>query len=184
VRGKPEPTLDAHVSSQKPFGLRTYFHGAPTKKGIRRPIKLYGAQKISWIDRSVIERNDAWVNEWKVLLSAVQGTSSAVETRFLSNPIIAGPGEACTETYLVAGHFSSERAAKRYATYLRTRFARFLVSLRKAAQHVSRDTFAFIPDVPLTRNWTDAELYKRYGLTMEEIAFIEDTVAPMEPRDD
>ncbi len=55
---------------------------------------------------------------------------------------------------------------------------RFLVSLRKATQHATRDVYAFVPDVPLDRDWTDAALYKRYGLSPEEIEFIESQVAP------
>jgi len=110
-------------------------------------------------------------------MTAVQGTSAAVETKFLSKPIIAEPGSACTETYLVAGHFDNETAAANYATYLRTRFVRFLVSLRKATQHATRDVYSFVPDLPLDQEWTDAKLYKRYGLTEEEIALIESQVA-------
>jgi site-specific DNA-methyltransferase (adenine-specific) len=121
--------------------------------------------------------NPVWVDEWKVLMTAVQGTSAAVETKFLSKPIVAEPGTACTETYLVAGHFGSETEAVNYVKYLRTRFVRFLVSLRKATQHATRDVYAFVPDLPPTREWTDAKLYKRYELTEAEIAFIESQVA-------
>lgn len=110
-------------------------------------------------------------------MTAVQGTSAAVETKFLSKPILAGPGTACTETYLVAGRFATEQEANRYAMYLRTRFVRFLVSLRKSTQHATRDVYAFVPDVPLDRDWTDALLYERYGLADDEIAFIESQVA-------
>lgn len=110
-------------------------------------------------------------------MTAVQGTSAAVETKFLSKPIVAGPGTACTETYLVAGHFGTETEATNCAQYLRTRFVRFLVSLRKATQHATRDVYSFVPDLPLNREWTDAKLYKRYGLTETEIAFIESQVA-------
>ena len=110
-------------------------------------------------------------------MTAVQGTSAAVETKFLSKPIIAEPGTACTETYLVAGHFEDEETADNYAKYLRTRFVRFLVSLRKATQHATRDVYSFIPDLPLDKEWTDVKLYKRYGLTKEEVAFIESQVA-------
>jgi site-specific DNA-methyltransferase (adenine-specific) len=184
VRGKPESTLDARVSSRKPFGLPTNFHGAGSSKGLKRPVKLYGSQRVSWVERSVIEQNADWVDDWKVLTTAVQGTSAAVETKFLSNPIIAGPKEACTETYLVAGRFDNEKTAKRYAAYLRTRFVRFLVSLRKATQHANRGVYAFVPDIPLNRTWTVEKLYERYGLTPEEIAFIESTVQPMDAADE
>ncbi len=66
---------------------------------------------------------------------------------------------------------------RNYATYLRTRFVRFLVSLRKSTQDATRDVYAFVPDLPLDQEWTDAKLYKRYGLTKDEIAFIESQVA-------
>lgn len=177
VRAKGEQTLDTRVSSGKPFGLRTFFHGKPASKGLKKPVKLFGSQKISWVERSAITVNHAWIDDWKVLMTAVQGTSAAVETKFLSKPIIAEPGTACTETYLVAGHFDNEKIATNYASYLRTRFVRFLVSLRKATQHATRDVYAFVPDLPLDKEWTDAKLYKRYSLTKEEIAFIESQVA-------
>ncbi len=178
--GKPEATLDQRVSSRKPFGFPTNFHGADSPSGLKNPVKLYGSQRISWIARSDVRQNPDWIDDWKVLMTAVQGTSAAVETMFLSRPIIAGPGEACTETYLIAGRFDIKTKADRYATYLRTRFVRFLISLRKAAQHATKDVYAFVPDVPLNQNWTDEKLYQRYGLTKDEIAFIESTVRPME----
>lgn len=180
VRCKGERTLDARVSSGKPFGFRTFFHGKPNTTGLTEPVKLFGSQKVSWIERSAITTNPQWIDKWKVLMTAVQGTSAAVETKFLSKPIIAEPGTACTETYLVAGHFDNEASARNYASYLRTRFARFLVSLRKATQHATRDVYAFVPDLPLDQPWTDAKLYARYELTEEEIAFIEAQVAAHE----
>ncbi|MCB9967828.1 MAG: Eco57I restriction-modification methylase domain-containing protein [Geminicoccaceae bacterium] len=177
VRARGEPTLDARVTSRKPFGFPTNFHGRPNKVGLKDPIKLFGSQKISWIERSAITTNSHWIDEWKVLMTAVQGTSAAVETKFLSKPIIAEPGTACTETYLVAGHLDNEAAARNFAGYLRTRFVRFLVSLRKATQHATRDVYAFVPDLPLDQAWSDGNLYQRYGLTAEETAFIESQVA-------
>ena len=177
VRAKGERTLDSRVSSGKPFGLRTFFHGNSDSKGLKNPVKLFGSQKISWVEREDVVVNNDWIDEWKVLMTAVQGTSAAIETKFLSKPIIAEPGTACTETYLVAGHFDQETTAVNFAKYLRTRFVRFLVSLRKATQHATRDVYSFVPDLPLDQEWTDAQLYKRYKLTKEEIAFIESQVA-------
>lgn len=180
VRGKPEATLDVKVSSDKPFGLRTNYHGVASPKGLKRPIKFYGSRRISWVERDDVQQNQEWADQWKVLMSRVQGTSAAVETMFLSKPIISGPREACSETYIVAGHFDSKLKAERYAAYLETRFVRFLVSLRKSTQHAGRGVYAFIPDVPLGRKWTDSALYKRYGLNAGEIEFIESIVRPME----
>ena len=177
IRAKKEPTLDHRVSSGKPFGLRTFFHGISDFNNLNNPVKLFGSQKVSWVERKSITVKPEWIDEWKVLMTAVQGTSAAVETKFLSKPILTEPGTACTETYLVAGHFDNEGEAANYAKYLRTRFVRFLVSLRKATQHATRDVYSFVPDLLLNQEWTDANLYKRYGLTKEEVAFIESQVA-------
>ncbi|KRF31105.1 Eco57I restriction-modification methylase domain-containing protein [Yonghaparkia sp. Soil809] len=172
-----EQTLELRVSPGKPFGLRTFFHGRPSATGIEDPVRLYGSQRISYVDRSEIPQNADWVDDWKVFMTAVQGTSAAVETKFLSKPIVAEPGTASTETYLVAGRFKSEAEAQRYSAYLRTRFVRFLVSLRKSTQHANRDVYSFVPDLPQSEHWTDAKLYARYGLTKDEIAFLESQVA-------
>ncbi|QGH69788.1 Eco57I restriction-modification methylase domain-containing protein [Pseudactinotalea sp. HY158] len=177
VRALAEPTLDSRVSSRKPFGLPTNFHGKPRPTGLKAPVELFGSRRVSWVDRAEIPLNDSWVDEWKVLMTAVQGTSAAIETKFLSRPILAGPGTACSETYLVAGRFGIEEEARRYAGYLRTRFVRFLVSLRKSTQHATKDVYSFVPDVPLDQDWTDALLYERYSLTGDEIAFIELQIA-------
>lgn len=177
VRAKGEPTLNNQVSSQKPFGLRTYFHGKPSPKSLKDPVKLFGSQKISWVERADIPANVLWIDKWKVLMTRVQGTSAAVETKFLSKPIIAEPGTACTESYLVAGCYDTEEEAKSLASSLRTRFARFLVSLRKPTQDAAKGVYGFVPQLPLDQEWTDAKLYRRYELTSEEIAFIESQVS-------
>lgn len=178
VRAKNEPTLERRVSSRKPFGLPTNFKGKASSAGLKEPVRLFANQRTSWIERSNIIVNAPLIDRWKVLMTAVQGTSAAVETKFLSKPIVAEPGTACTETYLIAGHFDDKQTAMRYAQYIRTRFVRFLVSLRKATQHATRDVYSFVPDLPLDREWTEDKLYKRYELDETEIAFIESQVAP------
>jgi len=177
VRSLGEPTLDGRVSSRKPFGLATNYWGRDIPDGMSEPVKLYANQRTDWIDRKDIPANAAWVDEWKVLMTRVQGTSAAVETKFLGRPVIAGPETAATETYLVAGRFGTESEAAAYARYLSTRFVRFLVSLRKHTQDAARGVYAFVPDLPLDREWTDLDLYARYGLSDDEIAFIESQVA-------
>ena len=177
--GGPEPTLDARVSAAKPFGLRTFFHARKSDEGLTDAVKLHGSQQISWIERSEIPRNVEWVDDWKVLTTRAQGTSADVERMFLREPIIAGPGEACTETYLVAARVQSREEAKLFVAYLRTRFVRFLISLRKVTQDAARGVYAFVPDIPLDRVWTDEALYQRYDITADEQAFIAETVEEM-----
>ena len=53
------------------------------------------------------------------------------------------------------------------------------MGLRKNTQHITKDRFAFVPLLPMTKHWTDKNLYIHFGLTMDEIAFIESMIRPM-----
>ncbi|WP_185173250.1 Eco57I restriction-modification methylase domain-containing protein [Rothia nasimurium] len=180
VQAFEEATMDTHISSRKPFGLATNYVGKSSPRGLEEPLMLYANQKVIWAEKSSITVNVDWIDQWKVLMTKVHGTSAAVETMFLSRPIIAEPGTACTETYLVAGHFDTEDEAKSLASYLRTQFARFLVSLRKSTQDAPKHVYSFVPVQSWDRSWTDEDLFAKYGLTDEEISYIRSVVLPME----
>jgi site-specific DNA-methyltransferase (adenine-specific) len=64
--------------------------------------------------------------------------------------------------------------------YLRTKFFRALISIRKQDQGASKAVYHFVPLQNFSKPWTDEELYAKYGLTEEEIAFIESMIRPME----
>jgi len=117
-------------------------------------------------------------------LGRAYGAGDSFPHQIYNYPIIAGPGTACTETYLVIDRFKKEIQAKRFAAYLRTRFVRFFVSLRKYTQHLYNERFQFVPDLPMDRDWNDAMLYKKYRITKDEIAFIESMIRPMGEDDD
>jgi site-specific DNA-methyltransferase (adenine-specific) len=179
VKSKKEPTFEKRVSTLKPFGLRTFFHGSSVK---RSNIKLYGSGKISWVSIKDIENNHNWVDKWKVLIPAATDGNENYPLPIWDQggPFVSGPGEACTETYLVASLAKSEKEAKVIAAYMRTKFFRFMVSLRKVAQHNKVDNFSFVPDIELDHFWTDDELYKRYKLSKEEIEFIDSMIRTVE----
>ena len=176
IRGKSEPSLGDQVSARKPFGL-TNQRGKATPTGIKNPVLVYGNQQTSYLERSVITSNDDWIDKWKVLLVKAHGTSGRDDLTILGEPVLAGPGTACTETYLVIGVFDSEALARNLAAYMRTRFVRFLVSLRKITQNITRDSYRFVPLLPMKRLWTDEDLYKRYGITSDQTAFIESLIS-------
>ena len=90
------------------------------------------------------------------------------------------PKAICTETYIVIDAFDTEEEAKNLLAYLKTIFVRFLVSQLTSTQHISKSNFSFVPVQDFSKTWTDAELYEKYGLTEEEIAFIESMIKPME----
>lgn len=171
--------LAAKVSPTQPFGLRTDFRGNENAKGLKKPVILRTSQGDTFIERADIPRNDAWIDQWKVILGLAYGERGPFPYWITSEPDILGPGTACTETYLVIDRFDSENKAKLFAGYLRTRVVRFLISLRKNTQHLYNERFAFVPDLPMDREWTDEILYKKYGITKDEIAFIESMIRPM-----
>lgn len=176
VKGKAERSLGSQVSARKPFGL-TNQRGKPSAKGVTNPVLVYGNQVTSYLPKTDITSNAAWIEQWKVLLVKAHGTSGRDDVTILGEPVIAGPGSACTETYLVIGVCASEDEARNLAAYMRTRFVRFLVSLRKITQNITRDSYRFVPVLPMDRVWTDQSLFKRYGIDDVQIAFIESLIA-------
>jgi hypothetical protein len=118
--------LSGRVSPIQPFSIRTNFRGADSPKGLKNAVRLVGNGGDTFIPRADVPRNDDWVDQWKVLLGRAYGAGDSFPHQIYNHPIIAGPGSACTETYLVIGRFDAEAEAKRFASYLRTRLVRFL----------------------------------------------------------
>jgi site-specific DNA-methyltransferase (adenine-specific) len=172
--------LAAKVSSIQPFSIRTNFRGAEKKTGLKDPVRLIGNGGESFIERASVPRNDGWIDEWKVLLGRAYGAGDSFPHQIYNYPVLAGPGTACTETYLVASRFKAKTKAVRFEAYLKTRFVRFLVSLRKNTQDIYSERFQFVPDLPMDHEWTDEMLFKKYGITKDEVSFIEAMIRPMD----
>lgn len=178
VSKKKYASLCEKVSRQKPFGLRTF--SMPTGKGT---ITLYANKKIGKIQKSAIPIGLDILNKWKVLIS--RGYGEGGETReyprmIIGKPIIAPPGSACTETYIIVNSFDTKEEAINLASYLKTKFCRFLIGLRKNTQDVNKDRFSFVPNISMRIKWTDKKLYRHFSFSEEEIEFIESLVRPME----
>lgn len=65
-------------------------------------------------------------------------------------------------------------------SYIQTKFFRFLVSLRKISQDATQKVYSFVPVQDFSKPWTDEELYEKYGINDEEIAFINSMIRPMD----
>lgn len=175
------------VSGDTPFGLATnfsdYAQDAVPKRGQVRLYANIGTTRVRGaMTRDAINKNSHLIDVWKLFLpvagSGRERERSGVDL-VLSPPIIGEPGSVCTQTYLVAGPLSSKVEAESVVSFLRTRLARFLISLRKPAQHVFSGMYRWVPMQPWDRTWTDAALYKKYRVTRDEIAFIESMIRPM-----
>ena len=176
--------LSARVSSIQPFSIRTNFRGAATPTGMMKPVRLIGNGGETFIERAQVPRNDPWIDQWKVLLGRAYGAGDSFPHQIYNYPIIASPGTACSETYLVIGRFDAKLEADNFSEYLKTKFVRFLVSLRKNTQDIYNERFQFVPDLPMDRSWTDAALYEKYGITEGEVAYIDSMIRPMSVGDE
>jgi site-specific DNA-methyltransferase (adenine-specific) len=96
------------------------------------------------------------------------------------NPLIVETNSCCTETYLVLGPFSDKSTAENVVSYTQTKFFHLLVSLIKITQNAMKKVYSLVPILDFLEPWTDEKLYKKYGLTNEEIDFIESMIRPME----
>lgn len=169
------------VSSIGPFGLDSTFRG----EDVQRPghVKVYRNGGVGYIDRKLVSKGEEIIDCWKLFIGrAAPGTGNkdTYPHRIISTPFIGRPGEISSWTYMYIGPFRDEDEAKSALSYLKCRFTRFLILLHKASQDTTRKVYTFVPQQSWDRTWTDEELYAKYGLTDEEIAFIESIVRPME----
>lgn len=183
VQEKKGNSFKEIVSKQKPFGLRTYVRGKSIKDDIHN-ILLYGNRNVvkqdEYVSQSDITQNKDWVNKYKVYISAAYGERGDFPYLMIGKPFIGEPYTCCSETYQVIGPFRDRKEADNAITYIRTRFFRFMVLLVKNTQHAPAKVYSFVPLQDFSKPWTDEELYKKYGLTDDEIQFIESMIRPME----
>ena len=109
--------------------------------------------------------------------------------KIVSRTEIIGPNDVCTDSYLIIGESECKSVVENEYKYIQTRFARFLLMLAVSSINLSSDKFQFVPLQNFTENsdidWSkpipdiDKQLYKKYNLTEEEIAFIEKMIKPM-----
>lgn len=183
------------VSVRKPFGLSgTFIKNASFYKSnekLSNPVKIYGKKMVGYTTRDKIIKHKEWIDKIKVLVARANNIGTELNDDNL-NAFVVDKGTACTETYLVIGGDLnlSSFSAKNIVKYLKTKFARYLISIAKASQDASRATYKFVPNQNFLSNsdvdWTkaisdiDQQLYKKYGLSDDEIKFIETKVQPMD----
>lgn len=190
VRAKHEETMDSRVQSRNPYGISSNFSQFSTTRSAHAPILLFRSRRGSsdnkevYIAESQIVSNVGFKDRIKVLVSKASPGGDEYPHAVLGTPIVAPAGSVSTETYLIVDFPSSQVAAENLAGYMQTRFFRFLVSLIKTTQNISKGSFAFVPVQDFSRSWTDADLYAKYGISDEEIAFIETMVRPIPGSDD
>lgn len=144
--------------------------------------RIGSKREYRWIKKEYVQPND-YLMTYNVFVPEANGTGAIGEV--LSTPVIGH-----TDTFLSIGKFADAQEASACLNYVKTKFARCLLGTLKATQHNPRDTWANVPLQDFTTssdiNWSasvadiDQQLYRKYGLSADEIAFIEKMIKPME----
>ena len=198
IKSKEEfSSFENHISPRRPFDIDAFIvkdsdKFRKTEYGLSKPVICYGKGKqIGYIERQEITKNQDWIDKFKVYTARANNIGTELKDDNL-NAYIGKPNTICTESYLVIGANLNlgNNSAKNLIQYLTTKFARFLHSVGKASQDATSKTFKFVPLQDFTENsdidWSksiseiDQQLYKKYGLSQEEIDFIERMIKPME----
>ena len=157
-------SLSQEVLPSNPFGFRTYVRGE--KMEFKGCLKFIHSEGVGYVSRTEVEKSQDAIDTYNVI------TTRAI--------FICEPGAVVTESYVVVASFKKESEAINCLSYLKTKFFRLLCQVTIVSPDVSARTFELVPLQDFTRSWTDADLYAKYGLTDEEIQFIESMIKPME----
>lgn len=191
----PEKMFFSFVSIRNPFGFTTDFKKDKAFKlsdeSMKNPVRIFASKgDEGFVEKDNISKNTEWINNYKVLTPFANNIGTDLPDDNL-NAFISGPNSICTETYLViGGDLKLEKyQCNNIILYLKTKFVRYLISIVKANQNGTRNTYKYVPMQDFTDDsdidWNksveevDAQLYAKYGLSNEEITFIEDKMKPM-----
>ena len=141
---------------------------------------------IRYIKRKYIEDHPN-LEKYKVFVPKSNGSGAIGEV--LSTPLIGEPLIGGTQTFISIGAFNSRSEAEACLKYIKTKFARTMLGILKVTQDNKKNTWRFVPLQDFTSgsdiDWSqsvadiDRQLYKKYALTPDEVAFIEEKVSPM-----
>ena len=183
VNSHGEQMLETIISSRKPFGLDSFIRGHEVRNG--NDLTLVSSAGKSYIEKERVTQGADLIDSYKVIIGkALSGhigeTDENGQVKVLAKIELLLPGEVCTESYLCVGNFRKKEQGMCLEQYLKTKFVRFLLLQVLTSMNITKDKFCFVPVQDFSKPWTDEELYAKYGLTYEEIAFIESMIRPME----
>lgn len=185
VLEKKEPTIDEITSSLSPFGLPTNYRGCK-EKDQDHPVKLYSSNDITYIGVDEVDKDEGCLENYKVIVGKI-GAEHALEPdkngqfRIITNSMkVIAPKEACTHSYFTIGNFDEKAHADNLYKYMKTKFVRFLILQSMTAPNLSKRVLIFVPQQDFSKSYTDEDLYEKYGLTKDEIAYVEGLMKEMD----
>lgn len=180
------PSFSELVSPQTPFGIVTSYKGTE-KPSSKSDIKMYISGndkkykgKAFYAPISMVTKGHEMIPWHKIYINMAGSGSDSFPHQILGKPFYGEPNTICNQSYLVIGPFKDRAECENAMSYIATRFFRFMVLQKKNAQHAMRGVYQLVPMQDFRKSWTDEELYAKYKLTNEEIAFIESMIKPMD----
>ena len=155
--------------------------------------RLNNARSYLWIKRCFVRgRSNDYLYKWKVFLPKANGASGMLgdePARLISKPVVGSPEDIATDTFLCVGAYDTEQEAGNLLKYINTKFARVMLGILKITQDNTAEKWMCVPLQDYSSqsdiDWNtsianiDRQLYKKYGLSQEEIDFIETHVKEM-----
>ncbi len=176
-------SISSLILPRNPFGISSYVRGENNR--FDQSYCLYSSKGAGYIGEEAVIQNKEYADSYNVMISKVTCEHAGEpdkngQVKILSSLKVISPKEVCTDSYLIIGKYNDKTTAQNLHLYLKTKFARFLLLQAVSSINLSKDKFQFVPLQDFNEPWTDEKLYKKYGLTEEEIAFIESMIRPME----
>lgn len=164
------------------------FSNEPKENHIQLLVIANGKRDFKYLPHKYVELNHPTYNKWKVIVPGANGSGAIGEV--LSTPLIGTPLIGYSLSFIGVGAFDNESEALNCLKYVKTKFARAMLGVLKTTQNGRRETWKYVPIQDFTENsdidWSrtipeiDQQLYKKYGLSQEEIDFIEEKVKEMD----
>lgn len=184
IQAVSDEFMDKGVLQLAPFGLRTYIRGEALP--FENSIKVLSSEGYGYVSKDDINRNREKMNKYKVVIGRLVPSNGEVGIdpskgyKAITCPQVVQNDEVVTETYLVCATLDTLREAVNCCEYLKLKFPRFLLRLTYSSMNVKKINFVFVPNQDFNRSYSDEDLYKKYNLTEDEIAYIERLIRPME----
>ena len=184
LAAKERTIAQGGCSPQTPYGFLSTFVGTPFRAK-EDDCKILSSKGWMYVDRDKVQKYQDTIDMYKPMFSKLSCEHAGNPDkngmyRVLSRMELLEPGEICTQSYLIACPSKEKLYALNAFNYLQTKLVRFLILQTLVGMNISISNFCFVPWLDFSKPWTDEELYAKYGLTDEEIAFIESMIKPME----
>ncbi len=142
---------------------------------------------IRYVSRDKVTKGMDIIDKFKIFIS--KSTKKPPDPYVNPRPLLAEKVSVCTDSLIPIGNFESRDEAEHLEKYMCSKFLRHMVSVVKSSQNVCQNVYRYVPLQNFTPesdiDWSgtvaeiDRQLYKKYGLTQEEIDFIESTAKEM-----